>query len=94
MNAVGVKDVSIKNNTGVTTDRRGYAVMPYANANQENRIAINSLTLSADTDIAASVENVVPPLGAVLRATFNAKTGMRALLSLIYRENPYHSERR
>lgn len=89
MNSVGEKDVSIKNNTGITTDRRGYAVVPYANANQENRLAINSLTLSADTDIEESVQNVVPPLGAVLRVTFNAKKGMHA----IYRENPYHSER-
>lgn len=86
--AVGAKDVSIQNNTGVTTDWRGYAVVPYANSYQDNRIAINTQTLSADTDIAESVQNVVPTRGAVVRATFNAKTGMRALLRLNYRGKP------
>lgn len=86
--AVGAKNVRIQNNTGVTTDWRGYAVVPYANSYQENRVAIDTQSLSADTDIAESVLNVVPTRGAIVRASFNARTGMRALLRLLYRDKP------
>jgi len=86
--AVGAKNVRIQNNTGVTTDWRGYAVVPYANSYQENRVAIDTQSLGADTDIAESVLNVVPTRGAIVRASFNARTGMRALLRLLYRGEP------
>lgn len=86
--AVGAKDVRIQNQTGVTTDARGYAVVPYTSAYQENRIAIDTQTLGADTDIEDTVQSVVPTRGAVVRATFNAKTGQRALLTLMYRDKP------
>ncbi|WP_426818362.1 fimbria/pilus outer membrane usher protein (plasmid) [Winslowiella sp. 2C04] len=86
--AVGASGVRIQNNTGVSTDWRGFAVVPYTSAYQENRIAIDTQTLSSDTDIEETVLNVVPTRGAVVRAEFNAKTGQRALLTLMYNGKP------
>lgn len=86
--AAGAAGVSIQNNIGVSTDWRGYAVVPYASAYQNNRIAINTQTLGQDTEIEESVLNVVPTRGAVVRATFNAKTGQRVLLTLRYKGKP------
>lgn len=62
--------------------------MPYASAYQKNRVAIDTQTLGQDTDIDETVQDVVPTRGAVVRATFNAKTGQRALLTLMYRGKP------
>lgn len=84
----GTSGVSIQNNPGVATDWGGYAVVPYASAYQNNRIAIDTHTLRQDTEIEETVQNVVPTRGAVVRATFNAKTGQRALLTLMYKGKP------
>ncbi|HBV2141020.1 TPA: fimbrial biogenesis outer membrane usher protein [Klebsiella variicola] len=86
--AAGASGVSIQNNTGVSTDWRGYAVVPYASAYQKNRVAVDTQTFGQDTDIDETVQEVVPTRGAVVRATFNAKTGQRALLRLVYKGKP------
>lgn len=86
--ADGAAGVSIQNNIGVSTDWRGYTVVPYVSAYQKNRIAIDTQTLAQDTEIDETVQHVVPTRGAVVRATFNAKTGQRALLTLIYQGKP------
>ncbi len=80
----GASGVSIQNNSGVSTDWRGYAVVPYASAYQNNRIAIDTHTLGQDTEIEETVMTVVPTRGAVVRATFYPKSGQRALLKLTY----------
>jgi outer membrane usher protein len=84
LEAQGAPGVRVRNNPGVRTDWRGYAVVPHASAYQENRIAIDTGSLGPDVDVAESVVNVVPTRGAVVRATFNARTGYRALITLLY----------
>ncbi|WP_338628939.1 fimbria/pilus outer membrane usher protein [Enterobacter sp. JJBC] len=86
--AAGASGVSIQNNPGVSTDWRGYAVVPYASAYQNNRVAIDTQTLGQNTEIEETVLGVVPTRGAVVRATFNAKAGQRALLTLMYQGKP------
>lgn len=86
--AEGASGLKVRNNPGVKTDWRGYAIVPYTSAYQENRIAIDTRSLGPDTDIAESVVNVVPTRGAVVRATFNARTGYRALIKLRYKNGP------
>jgi outer membrane usher protein len=88
LEAQGAPGVRVRNNPGVRTDWRGYAVVPYASAYQENRIAIDTGSLGPDVDVAESVVNVVPTRGAVVRATFNARTGYRALITLLYQNSP------
>ena len=86
--AAGAKNVSVENNSGVKTDWRGYAIVPYASTYRQNRIALNTTTLDNNTDIDEAVVNVVPTQGAIVRATFSAHTGVRALITLTHNGKP------
>lgn len=81
--APGADGVSVENGTGVRTDWRGYAVLPYSTTYHTNRIALDTNTLGNSVDIDDAVVDVVPTQGALVRATFKAKVGVRALLNLI-----------
>lgn len=86
--AKGAADLKIRNNPGVKTDWRGYAVVPYTSAYKENSIAIDTRSLGSETDIAESVVSVLPTRGAVVSASFKATTGYRALITLLYGKKP------
>lgn len=58
--APGTTGVDIENDSGVKTDWRGYAVMPYATNYRQNRIALNTTSLDNHTDINEAVTSVVP----------------------------------
>ncbi len=49
--APGASDTRIENQTGVSTDWRGYAVLPYATDYRENRVALDTNTLADNVDI-------------------------------------------
>jgi outer membrane usher protein len=68
----------VENQTGVKTDWRGYAVMPYATVYRYNRVALDTNTMSNNTDIENNVSSVVPTKGALVRASFDARIGVRA----------------
>lgn len=80
--APGARDIAIENGTGVKTDWRGYAVVPYATAYRENRIALDINSLAEDMELDENVANVIPTKGAVVRATFKTRAGIRALVTL------------
>lgn len=86
--APGADNISIESNTGVKTDWRGYAIVPYASTYRQNRIALNTTTLNNHTEIDDAVVNVVPTQGAIVRAKFNARVGVRALLTLMHNGKP------
>jgi outer membrane usher protein len=80
--APGASGVSVENQTGVKTDWRGYAVMPYATVYRYNRIALDTNTMDNHTDIENNVSSVVPTQGALVRASFNARIGVRAIITV------------
>ncbi|WP_420921623.1 fimbrial biogenesis usher protein [Enterobacter quasiroggenkampii] len=82
--APGANRVNVENATGVKTDWRGYAVVPYANTYRKNRIALDTTSLGDKVDIDDAVVDVVPTKGALVRASFKAHVGVRALLTLLY----------
>ncbi|MCU6317030.1 fimbrial biogenesis usher protein [Klebsiella aerogenes] len=86
--APGADGVDIENDSGVKTDWRGYAVIPYATDYRQNRIALNTTSLDDHTDIDEAVTNVVPTKGALVRANFKARVGVRALLKLTHDGKP------
>ncbi|MEI9828774.1 fimbrial biogenesis usher protein [Enterobacter sp. E12] len=86
--APGAKEVKIENEPGIHTDWRGYAVVPYASSYRLNRMALDTNSLADDVDIDDAVTHVVPTRGAVVRATFKARPGTRALMTLLYRGKP------
>lgn len=86
--APGASGVNIENQTGVKTDWRGYAVMPYATVYRYNRVALDTNTMNNNTDIENNVSSVVPTNGALVRASFDTRIGVRALLTLMRGNQP------
>lgn len=80
--APGASGVSVENQTGVKTDWRGYTVMPYATVYRYNRIALDINTTDDHTDIKDNVSSVVPTEGALVRASFDTRIGIRALFTV------------
>ncbi|WP_269935007.1 fimbrial biogenesis usher protein [Serratia liquefaciens] len=88
VSAPGASGVRVENSTGVRTDWRGYAVLPYASNYRENRIALDTNTLGGHVELEETVTRVVPTKGALVRATFKARVGYRALITLRRRGVP------
>src|SRR5476651_1844835 len=82
--APGANHVGIINQTGVSTDWRGYAVVPYVSSYRQNRIALDTETLPEQVDIDDTVLNVVPTKGALVLADFKTRRGSRVLMNLSY----------
>lgn len=86
--APGAEGAKVENQTGVRTDWRGYAVLPYATEYRENRVALDTNTLADNVDLDGAVVSVVPTHGAVVRAEFNAHVGMKLLMTLVHNGKP------
>ena len=86
--APGAKGVHVENETGVSTDWRGYAVMPYATVYRRNRVALDVKSLDIHTDLDDTVQDVVPTQGAIVRAEYRTHVGLRAMFSLTHDGHP------
>lgn len=75
-------DVPIDNATGIYTDWRGFAVIPYATAYRQNKVALDTTALPDNVEIEQNIQQVIPTQGAVIKVNFDAKTGYRLLLTL------------
>lgn len=82
----GISGLTVENMPGVSTDRSGHAVVPWASAFRENRVALNLGSAGEDTDVEEAVQNVVPTRGAVVKANFSTRRGMRMLVTLTGRD--------
>lgn len=83
--APGAGNIPVMNGTGVRTDWRGYALLPYSSAYRENRIELDTRHLDARTELEETATRVVPTHGALVRAEFKARRGIRALMTLTYK---------
>ncbi len=81
--APGADGVGVNNQTGVKTDWRGYAIVPYTTPYRRNHVQLDPETLPDDVDLALNNQNVVPTRGAVVRASFSASVGQRALMTIL-----------
>lgn len=81
--APGASDVNVTNETGITTDWRGYAVVPYLTPYRRNVVALDTQTLPDDVDMESNSQNMVPTRGAVVRADFKPNVGLRVLMTLL-----------
>lgn len=79
----GASDISIQNEPGVRTDWRGYTIKPYASAYRENRISVDTQALDDRTDVENTVARVVPTKGAIVRADFAVRQGLRIVMTLL-----------
>ncbi|CUY60767.1 fimbria/pilus outer membrane usher protein [Serratia marcescens] len=86
--APGAAGAKVQNNTGVRTDWRGYAVVPYVGTYRKNRIALDTETLGSDVDIDTNTQTVIPTQGALVLADFQTRVGNRVLMTLSYQGKP------
>ncbi|WMI97534.1 fimbria/pilus outer membrane usher protein [Pseudomonas chlororaphis subsp. aurantiaca] len=84
----GAGGVKLQNNTGVRTDARGYAVVPYVGNYRRNRIALDSESLADDVDLETNAKTVIPTKGAVVLADFHTRVGSRVLMTLRHQGKP------
>ncbi len=82
--APGADNVKIENQTGIHTDWRGYAILPFATEYRENRVSLNANSLADNVELDETVVTVIPTHGAIARATFNAQIGGKVLMTLKY----------
>ncbi|WP_176110321.1 fimbria/pilus outer membrane usher protein [Izhakiella australiensis] len=75
-------------NGNITTNDRGYAVIPYLAAYRRNNISLDPTTLPDDVDIKQSSVMVYPTRGAVVRAIFNPRVGYQALITMKNNNRP------
>lgn len=80
--------VNVKNNTGVKTDWRGYAVVPYVQPYRKNSIELDTQSFGDDVDMDFSSQTVIPTRGAVTIADFKTRVGQRALIQLLFSGKP------
>lgn len=79
--APGADNAKVNNGTGLSTDWRGYTIVPYLNSYRRSRIALEPSTLKDDVDIKNNVTTVVPTAGAVVAAAFKTNVGHRVLIT-------------
>ncbi|HBO23162.1 MAG TPA: hypothetical protein DD649_09800 [Providencia sp.] len=84
--APGADNIKVKNLTGVSTDWRGYAVIPYISPYSRNDIALNVDTLNDEIEIIGNSKTVIPTKGAVVLADFDIRKGVRVLITLNNKE--------
>ena len=80
--APGADDTNITNQTGVNTDFRGYAIVPYVSPYRHNTLALNTETLPGNADIDQAARTVTPTRGAIVRAHYETHVGSRVLMTL------------
>ncbi|MBE3902150.1 fimbrial biogenesis outer membrane usher protein [Vibrio parahaemolyticus] len=79
VDANGADDIAVSGTQGISTDYNGYAVRSYASSYNHNRVTLDGRTLGKDMDIGQTVTDVVPTVGAVVKASFDVAKGYRAL---------------
>lgn len=78
----GADDAKVMNSTGVKTDYRGYAIVPYISPYRRTRVGLDTTSLGNNVDIDESAKDVIPTRGAVVKANFNAHVGYRVMMTL------------
>ncbi len=56
--------------------------MPYATVYRYNRIALDTNTMGNSIDVEKNISSVVPTQGALVRANFDTRIGVRALITV------------
>jgi len=80
--APGVADTVILNETGVKTDYRGYAIIPFSSPYRYNEVMLDSESFAENLDMDITTQKVVPTRGAITRAEFKGNIGQRAIIRL------------
>lgn len=81
----GVKGIAVRGQTNVTTDASGYAIVPYARSYHQNSVALDETQQQSNAEVDNVAKTVVPTRGAIVKVSYAAVVGYRAMLTLHYR---------
>lgn len=76
-----IPGVGLLNASSARTNDRGYALIPYLQPYRVNRVVLDTDQLDPNVEIDNGVTQVVPRRGAVVKATFPARTVQRLVLT-------------
>ncbi|MDE7590857.1 fimbrial biogenesis outer membrane usher protein [Enterobacter bugandensis] len=81
--APGVGGVGINNQTGASTDWRGYTAISSVQPYKNNTIGLKTDTFPDNAEFDLTTAKVTPTRGAIVRAEFTADIGSRAIVTLL-----------
>lgn len=83
------ESVKVLNSTGIYTDWRGYAIVPYLSPYNRNQISLDVNSVKDDVELLNTDVTVIPSRGALVSAPFKVNIGNKALITLIQKNgNP------
>lgn len=77
----GIAGVGVLNAPGVKTNERGYALAPYLRPYRTNQLVLQTDQLGPEVEIDNGTAQVIPRRGAVVKATFPARSVTRLLIT-------------
>lgn len=77
----GIAGVGVTNATGVRTNDRGFALVPYLRPYRVNHLSLQTDDLGPDVEIDNGAAQVVPRRGAVVKTTFAARSVTRLAIT-------------
>lgn len=83
--APGASGVKLQYRDGLSTDYRGYAIVPYANHYRDNYISLDPRSLKEDTELGTTAKTVTPTRGALVLADFPTHFGAKVLMKVKYK---------
>lgn len=86
--APGASGVKVNNQTGVKTDWRGYAIVPYLRPYRSTEVMLDPAGLGNDVAMDMTSSRVVPTRGAVVMANYRTQVGRQAMINLTFLGKP------
>ena len=83
------ESVKVLNSTGIYTDWRGHAIVPYLSPYNRNQISLDVNSVKDSVELLNTDVTVIPSRGALVSAPFKVNIGNKALITLIQKNgNP------
>lgn len=82
-------DVKVANNSGIYTDSKGFAVVPYVTPYRQSNLSLDTASLKNNTDVLIDTRTVVPTKGALALADFPTVTGYKVMLQITGKSVPF-----
>lgn len=86
--APGAHDIGIRNQSGIKTDFRGFAVVSAISAYRKNEITLEPENMPADIELELNSQTIIPTRGAVVSADYITHVGRRVLMTLKNQHRP------
>ncbi|HHA1936286.1 TPA: fimbria/pilus outer membrane usher protein [Enterobacter ludwigii] len=83
--APGASGVRVNSQSGVKTDWRGYAIVPYLQPYRSTEVGLDPSGVGNNVTMDLTSARVVPTRGAVVMANYQTQVGRQAMLNLTFR---------